>query len=192
MTVIGILVLLVASPALSRLLVLPRTEFFSELWILGPNHMAKDYPYNIVSGQNYSIFVGVANHLGYAAYYLVEIKFRNSSQSAPYDFGPLSNRTPSTLPSLYNLTAFVADEGNWEVPLTFSFDYVNATFSTLQMHSLNLNNVESSLSGYSISWSSQTRTFAGFLFFELWIYNRTTSDFQYHGREVRLALNMTI
>jgi hypothetical protein len=154
--------------------------------------MAKDYPYNIVRDQNYSIFVGVANHLGYAAYYLVEVKFRNSSQSAPYDFGSLSNRTPSTLPSLSNLTAFVADEGNWEAPLTFSFDYVNTTFSTLQMHSLSLNNIELSLSGYSISWSSQTRMFAGFLFFELWIYNRTMSVFQFHGREVRLALNMTV
>jgi hypothetical protein len=192
MTVTGILALLVASPALSRLLVFPRTEFFSELWILGPNHMAKDYPYNIVRGQNYSIFVGATNHLGYVAYYLVEVKFRNSSQSAPYDFGPPSNRTPSTLPSLYNLTAFVADEGDWEVSLTFSFDYVNTTFSTLQMQSLSLNNVELSLGGYSISWSSQTRVFAGFLFFELWIYNRTMSIFQYHGREVRLALNMTV
>jgi hypothetical protein len=191
MAVTGILVLLVASPALSRLLVYPRTEFFTEMWLLGPNHTGEDYPFNVSSGRSYSVFLGVGNHLGYCAYYLVEVKFRNSTQSAPYDFGPLSNRTPSSLLPLYNITAFVADGGTWEMPLTFSFDYTGATSSTVQMRSLTLNNVDLNMSGPSIAWNSTTRTFSGFLFFELWIYNRTTSVFQYHQRDVSLVLNMT-
>jgi hypothetical protein len=192
LTVVAVVALLVASPALSRLLVYPRTEFFTELWLLGPNHMGENYPYNITRGQNYSVFLGIANHLGYAGYYLVEVKFRNRTQSAPYDFGPLSNRTPSSLPSLYNVSAFVADEGTWEERLTFSFDYANTTLSTVQMNSLRLNNVDLNMSGYTITWDSQTKTFVGFLFFELWIYNGTTSVFQYHQRDVRLTLNMTV
>ena len=36
LVVTAILSLLVASPALERLLVYPQTEFFTELWILGP------------------------------------------------------------------------------------------------------------------------------------------------------------
>ncbi|MEA2089984.1 MAG: hypothetical protein U9O89_04415, partial [Thermoproteota archaeon] len=53
--VVGVLALVVASPALSRLLVLPRTEFFTELWILGPNRKAEGYPYNITSNQEYKV-----------------------------------------------------------------------------------------------------------------------------------------
>lgn len=192
LTVIAIASLLVASPALSRLLVYPRTEFFTELWLLGPNHMAENYPYNITRGQSYSVFLGIANHLGYAAYYLVEVKFRNSSQSAPIDFGPISNRTPSSLPSLYNITAFVVDEGTWELPLAFSFDYANMTQLTVRMRGLTLNEIALNMSSYSLSWDSGRREFAGNLFFELWIYNRTTSTFQYHQRFVSLRLNMTV
>jgi hypothetical protein len=192
MAVTGILALLVASPALSRLLVYPRTEFFTEMWLLGPNHKAEDYPFDVSSGQNYSVFLGIGNHLGYCAYYLVEVKFRNSTQSAPYDFGLLSNRTPSSLLSLYNITAFVTDGGTWEMPLTFSFDYTGTTSSTVQMRSLTLNNVNLNMSGSTIAWNLTTRTFSGFLFFELWICNRTTGVFQYNQRDVSLTLNMTI
>jgi uncharacterized membrane protein len=53
-TVVGVLALLVASPFLSRVLVYPRTEFFTELWILDENHRAENYPYNITRGQNYT------------------------------------------------------------------------------------------------------------------------------------------
>jgi len=189
--VVGIVALLVASPALSRLLIYPNTDSFSELWLLGPNHTAENYPYNITSGQSYRVFLGVADHLGYATYYVVEVKFRNGTQSAPYDFGPVSNRTPSNLLSLYNFTAFVPDGGMWEIPLTFSFDYTAVTSSSVQMDSLTLNNVVLNMSGPTIAWNSTTRTFSGFLFFELWIYNRTTSAFQYHQRDVSLVLNMT-
>lgn len=190
--VIAIVALFVASPALSRLLVYPRTEFLTELWILGPNHMAENYPYNITRGQGYNVFLDVENRLGYTTYYLVEVKFRNRTQSAPYDFGPLSNHTSSNLPSLYNISDFVADEGTWEEPLTFSFDYANTTLSTVQMHSLRLNTVDLNMTGYSIAWDSRRREFSGNLFFELWIYNRTTSVFQYHQRFVSLMLNMTV
>jgi hypothetical protein len=191
-TVGGIITLLVASPALSRLLVYPRTEFFTEMWLLGPNHMAESYPSNITRGHTYRIYLGLANQLGYSAYYVVEVKFRNSTQSAPYDFGPVSNRTPSSLLPLYNITAFVTDGGTWEVPLTFSFDYTAVTSSTAQMRSLTLNDIRLNMSGPSIAWNSTTRTFSGFLFFELWICNRTTSVFQYHQRDVSLVLNMTV
>jgi hypothetical protein len=191
-TVVGIVTLLVASPALSRLLVYPQTEFFTEMWLLGPSHMAEGYPFNITSGQNYDIYLGLANHLGYSAYYVVEMKFRNDTQSAPSSFGPVSNQTPSSLSSLYNVSAFVADEGSWELPLSFSFDFVNTTLLTVQMRSLTLDNANLNLSSCSIAYSSQSHEFMGNLFFELWIYNRTTSVFQYNARWVGLVLNMTV
>jgi len=187
--VTGILTLLVASPALSRLLVLPRTEFFTEMWILGPNHMAEGYPFNITRAQNYSVFLGVRNHLGQFAYYLVEVKFRNQTQSAPSSF----NRTSSSLPSLFNITAFAADEGTWELPLTFSFDYeYKETLSQVEFYRLTLNDVALDMKNSKIAWDSNNNGFFGNLFFELWIFNATAESFQYHGRFVGLWFNMTV
>lgn len=191
-TVVAIVTLLVAFPALGRVLVYPRTEFFTELWLLGPNHMAEGYPFNVTRGQTYGIYLGVANHLGYSAHYVVEVKFRNSTQLAPSSFGPISNLTTSNLPSLYNISAFVADEYTWELPVKFSFDYSGASLSTLQMHSLTLNDVFLNMSHYSIAWDSQRNEFWGSLFFELWVFNATTNNFQYHARWVGLQLNMTV
>jgi hypothetical protein len=189
----GILTLLLASPALSRLLVYPRTEFFTELWLLGPNRKAENYPFNISRNNNYSIFLGVSNRLGYCAYYLVEVKFRNQTQSAPSSLGPPANRTPSSLPSLYNITAFVVDEGVWERPLTFSLDYeYDGTLSLVSFSSLTLNGVVLNMNNCQAAWNASRRGFYGNLLFELWIYNTTTSSFGYHQRFVDLKLNMTV
>ncbi|MCW3986038.1 MAG: DUF1616 domain-containing protein [Candidatus Bathyarchaeota archaeon] len=190
--VTGVLVLLVASPALSRLLVLPRTEFFTELWLLDSNNRAEDYPFNVTVSEEYNVFLGIGNRLGYAAYYKVAVKFRNQTQLAPTSFGPVGNRTPSSLPALFNITAFVEDEGVWELPLTFSFDYgYNETLSRIAFYGLMLNDVTLDMRGYAIAWNSTNNEFRGFLFFELWIYDRAIGNFQYHERFVSLRLNMT-
>ena len=81
--------------------------------------MAQDYPYNITKNQNYLVFLDIANQLGSCAYYQVQVKFRNETQSAPDSF----NRTSSSLPSLYNLNLFVADKESLELPVNFAFDY---------------------------------------------------------------------
>ena len=192
-TIVGVLALLVASPVLSRILFFPRTEFFSELWILDANHGTEGYPFNISRNQNYSVFLGVGNSLGYCAYYVVEVKFRNQTQEAPTSFGPIESRSQSSLPSLFNITAFVADEETWKLPLTFSFDYgYNETLSQIEFYGLTLNDVVLNMEGYTINWDSEKRGFFGNLFFELWIYNSDVSEFQYHGRFVSLKLNMTV
>jgi hypothetical protein len=189
---VAIVALLVASPALSRAFVWPRTQFFTELWLLGPGHRAKNYPFNINSGQSYSIYLGVGNHLGYCAYYVVEVKFRNETSPKPNSLGPIENRTPSSLPSLFNITAFVADEGNWELPSTFSFEYdVDVGNSVVTFHDLTLNDVALDLEGYSTTWNSTAGVFFGDLIFELWIYSSSPSLLSYHGRFVDLKLNMT-
>jgi uncharacterized membrane protein len=188
-----ILALLAASPALQRLLVYPRTEFFTELWLLGPSHKAEGYPFNITRDQNYSVYLGLGNQLGYCAYYLVEVKFRNATQSAPTSFGPIENRTPSTMPSLYNITALVSDKSTWEVPVTFSFDYgVNLSSTQVKFHNMTLNSEVLNLEGEVTAWNATKKVFFGDLVFETWLYNTTLSRFQFHGRSVDLKLNMTI
>jgi len=216
LVVTAVMALFVASPALQRLLVYPQTEFFTELWLLGPEHMAEGFPYNITNDQGYNVFLGVANHLGHAAYYSVQVKFRNSTQSAPDSF----NRTYSSLPSLYELNMIVPDEESREVSLTFGFDYAfqtvtrvvyrNVTVSggpgtnaTVQQvpenvavqqvvfNTLRFNDHRLSLQGYSSDWNSETRAFFGNLVFELWIYDDSVGSFQYHERYVDLKFNMT-
>lgn len=190
--VTAVLALLVASPALQRLLVYPQTEFFTELWLLGPGHMAEDFPFNITRNQTYSVFLGVGNHLGRCAYYVVEVKFRNQTQPAPDSF----NRTASGLPSLYDFNVFVADKESLELPLNFSFDYnessYNATLLQVSFSSMVLNGAVVDLRGYSAVWDSQTSRFFGNLVFELWIYNDTIGTFQYHERYTDLKFNMTV
>ena len=186
--VTGILVLIVASPGLSRVLVFPRSEFFTEVYLLGSSHLAEDYPFNITEGMNNSIYLGLGNQLGYCAYYQVEVKFRNESMPGP------SDSVASSLPSLYNITAVVADQAVYEVPLSFSFDYsVNESVPQVVFNSMTFNNVALDLSGLPAAWNSSRSGCYGNLIFELWIYNATTSPpFQYNQRAVWLWLNMTV
>jgi uncharacterized membrane protein len=190
--VTAILALLVASPALQRVLVYPQTEFFTELTLLSPVHTAENYPYNITQNGNYTIFLGVTNQLGACAYYQVEVKFRNETQSAPDDF----NQTGSSLPSLYNITAFVANKESLEKPVTFAFDFNYSLINNFgqqqaNFNSLTLNGVTLNLQGQSSVWNPQTHEFYGNLVFELWLYNSTIGDFQYNHRFVGLRFNMT-
>lgn len=191
--VTAVVALLVASPALSRFLVYPRTEFFTELWLLDANGESEDYPFNVTAGGEYSVFLEIRNHLGYCAYYVVQVKFRNQSQPAPSSFGPIEERVPSNLSSLFGVRGFVADEGVWEAPLTFSFDYgFNESLMRVEFSSLNVNGVAVDLAGQVIAWDAVNSEFRGFLFFEVWLYNAVENDLRYHGRFVSLRLNMTV
>jgi hypothetical protein len=186
---IAVLALLVASPALQRLLVFPQTTSFTELWLLSSQQSAQNYPFDIAQNKNYNVTLGVGNNLGNFAYYLVEVKFRNETQSAADSF----KFTPSSLPSLYNITVFVANKGIWEQPLIFSFNYnYDNNLSLVNFNDLILNGVTLNLKGNSASWDSEKSEFVGNLFFELWIYNSTIGSFQYNDRFVSLFLNMTV
>ena len=189
LVVTAVSALIVASPAIQRLLVYPQTELFTELWLLGPEHMAENMPYNITRGASYNVFLGVSNHLGRCAYYSVQVKFRNLTQSAPDSF----NRTSSSLPPLYSVNVFVADKETWELPVTFGWGYsYDGNLSQVNFRRLLFNNAELDLNGYSASWDSNRTAIFGNLVFELWLYNDSVGGFQYHERYVDLKFNMTV
>jgi hypothetical protein len=131
--------------------------------------------------------LGIANTLGSCAYYQVEVKFRNETQSAPDGL----NQTPSTLPSLFNVPVFVANKESWELPVTFSLDYSFSGDTRVLFNDIDFNGVNLNLAGLSSDWNSKTNVFYGNLIFELWIYNGTTGSFQYNDRFVDLKFNMT-
>jgi hypothetical protein len=194
LVVTAVLALLVASPALQRLLVYPQTEFFTEMWLLDSEHKTENFPFNIKSNRNYTIFLGVGNQLGSCAYYSIQVKFRNQTQPAADSF----TRTASSLPLLYSIAVFVADKGTWELPITFSFAYTysedpfNASLSKVNVNNIMLNGATLNLEDFSATWDPEKSVFFGNLFFELWIYNDAVGGFTYHERFNDLKFNMTV
>ena len=179
-------VLLFASPALSLVAHFPEGEKFSELWILGPGHMAEDYPSNVRENESYLVYLGVGNNLGSSTYYIVYLKFRNETE-------PLPNATtgaPSSSPSLYEYRVFLQDRQSWEQPLTFSFSRVSAAQNRSVVEGLTVNGVTLGVDKPAV-WNDGNNGYFYELFMELWIYNVASDVFQFHNRFVGLWLNVT-
>lgn len=180
-------ILLFASPTLSLVLHLPGGERFSELYILGPGRMAEDYPFNVGAAVNYLVYVGVGNHMGCSAYYVVYVKFRNQTEPLPN----ATAGTPSPLPSLYEYRVFLEDGKTWEAPLTFSFSDVSFSENRSWVAGLVINGVAFSVNKLA-SLDVENSGYYYQLFIELWIYNNESRSFEFHNRFVGLWLNMTV
>jgi hypothetical protein len=181
------LALVAAVPALG--VVVPfqvGSERFSEFWLLGPGHMAEDYPFDVGVGKAYTVFVGVGNHMGCSEYYVVYVKFRNSTQSLP-DIG---GSVPSSLPPLSEFRFFVADSETWESPVTFAFQDVSFQDDSVSVGCVTINGVTFLVDSFSV-WDSEDKGFYFQLFFELWRYDVTAQGFRFHDRFVGIWLNMT-
>ena len=180
--------LVVASPALSAVVPFEGgSERFSELWLLGPWHMAEGYPFDVGVNETYSVFVGVGNHMGSSEYYRVYVKFRNSSQPLP----DIDNAVPSSLLALYEFRFFVGNGETWESLLNFGFEDVFLDGDSVFVGGVVINGVVFGVDS-SASWDSEYSGFYFQLFFELWRYDLTSQRFEYHNRFVGLWLNMTV
>jgi hypothetical protein len=179
-------VLLFASPVLSLVVHLPGDERFSELWVLGPGHIAEDYPFNVRENESYLVYVGVGNHLGSSAYYVLYVKFRNETEPLPNSRAG----TPSVLQPLYTYRVFIKDNGSGEVPLTFSFSNVSFSNNQSNVGNLVINGVSSSVDK-SASWDAVNSGHYYQLFIELWIYDPVLDGPSYHNRFVNRWLNVT-
>ena len=180
------LCLVILSPALALVVNLPGGERFSELWILGPGHMAEDYPFGVYAGEPYRVYLGVGNHMGELAYYSVCVKFRNQTEPLPDSL----NALPSALEPVFEYRFFLSDNATWEKAVLFSFDGVSFGGNVSRVSRFLVD-------GYAVDfekvavWDESNSGFYYQLFFELWIYNATISSFQFHNRFVGLWLNMT-
>jgi hypothetical protein len=179
-------VLAFASPTLSFVLHLPGGEKFSELWVLGPGHMAEDYPFNVTAGVNYLVYVGVGCHVGSSAYYVVYVKFRNESEPLPNS----TAGTPSALAPLYEYRVFLEDGESSEFPLTFSFSSVSFSGNQSTVGSVMINGVQPTVEK-SASWDTVNSGYYYELFMELWIYDPALNLPSFNNRFVSLWLNMT-
>jgi uncharacterized membrane protein len=179
-------VLLIASPALGGVIRLPGGEQFSELYLLGPDHMAENYPFNIVAGQNYSVYVDVGNQLGSSATYVLYVKLSNQTDQMPN----ATLGTPSILQPLYEYRFSIQDSVNWESLLNFSVSNASISGNNSQINTLQVNGVAFNVDKPAM-WDSNSTTFKYQLLFELWIYNVQTGSVEFNNRYVNLQLNVT-
>ena len=179
-------VLLIATPALAEAVRLPGSEQFSQLYLLGPNQMAENYPFNIEASQNYSIYVGVANQMGFSVYGMVYVEFMNQTDQLPN----AATGVPCSLQPLYEYLFAVQNGESWESPLTFSVS--DASFSGNQsfIKTLTLNDYVFNVNKPSL-WDSNTTMFSYKLLFELWIYDTQSGTISFNNRFVDLQLNLT-
>jgi hypothetical protein len=180
---IGVLIL--ASPTLGLVLHLPGGEKFSELWVLGPGHMAEDYPFNVRENESYLVYVGVGNHMGSSTYYVVYVKFRNETEPLPN----ATAGTPSPLEPLYEYRIFLEDGKSWEAPLNFSFSGVFFFERWSRVRTVRINDVAFGVNKLAL-WDVNNTGYYYQLFVELWIYN-VGFELQFHNRFVDRWLNMT-
>ena len=178
--------LLITSPAISGAIRLPEGEHFSELYLLGPNQMAENYPYNIAVGENYSVYVNVGNHLGSLAYYVLYVKLGNETDQLPNS----TTGTPSPLAPLYEYRFSIPDTTNWQSLLKFSVTNAAIQATNSQINTLQINDVLHNVDKPAI-WNSNSTTFTYRLFFELWIYNVQKGSVEFNDRYVSLQLNLT-
>jgi len=186
-TVLG-LILVVAFPTVSMVLSFPGGgERFLECWLVGPDHMAEGYPFNVRGGEMQGpIYVGVNNHMGSSEYYVVYVKFRNQTQ-------PLPNATvsePSPLSPLYEFQFFLADGGTWETPVSFVVEDVGFEGNISLVTEVSINGHVFPVDVFS-SWDSEQNGFYFQLFFELWLYSGDVQVFRFHDCFVGIWLNMT-
>jgi hypothetical protein len=185
--VVGLIgILLIASPLLAEVIRIPVGEQFSELYLLGPGHLAENYPYKIVPGQNYSAYLGVGNHWGSSALYMVYVKLLNQTDLLPN----ATTEAPSQLAPLYQYEFSVPCNQTWEVPLSFSIANVSTSGNQTIINTFTINGVTLNISKPS-AWDPKSNKFSYTLTCELWLYNGTVDAFQYHNRYVNLQLNVT-
>lgn len=148
--------------------------------------MAEDYPFNVRADEEYRLFLGVGNHLGYSAYYQVCSKFRNQTQP----LATATSSTPSPLPTVYEFQLLVGDAEAQEFPIAFRILNISTQSDKLVVGSLEVNRRVFRVDSPSI-WDSENGGFYFQLFFELWLYDTVASRFRFHDRFVGIWLNMT-
>lgn len=83
-----VLVFVIALCITILVIALPKeNERFTDFFILSENRTAEDYPYDIIAGQHYPMFIGVGNHEGRDMTYILEIWHVKT------EFDPATNTT---------------------------------------------------------------------------------------------------
>lgn len=181
--ILGLIILL---PTIFAVVSFPESGRFSELWILGSNNIIENRSFNVLLNKFYTVHVGVSNRMGELEYYLIYVKLHTQSEV-------LANKNtslPSALEPIYEYRLFLSNNETIEEDFTFSLEDVSfeANISRVSRLSINGQNVEVDK---SIIWDDSSNGFYSQFVFELWVYNATISEFEYHNRSVFFWFNIT-
>jgi hypothetical protein len=183
LVVAAVSTLFLASPFLAPLLVIPKTDPISELYLLGPMHNTT-YTYWINNYQNYRLYVDVINHEYSQSSYVIQIKFRSQLQAQAETF--TKTQGPSSQPALTKLPFQLPDNASKEIPIDVSFHY-NGTNTTINIQSLNINGVNY---GPLSPLTNDGNGYRGNLVFELWMFDSSQNSFVYKC-QVSLCLRLS-
>jgi len=181
-----VLGLIIVTPDFMSVVTFSANERFSELWILGQNHKADDYPFNVQQAQTYTVYWSVVNHMGSSEYYAVRMKVGNWTDAPPDD----RNSVPSLLDAVVEDRFFIADNDTREKEVSFSIDKVSFIDDVSTLQSFIVNNERVQV-GKACLWNQTASGFYYQLLFELWIYDTAAQNFQFHDRFVNIWLNVT-
>jgi uncharacterized membrane protein len=92
LTIVLIICIIVAASVVIFVILTPKQgEHFTEFYILGPNHLASDYPRNLSFSQNATIVLGIINHEFTPMNYSIEVWLSN--QTTVYNATTKTNDT---------------------------------------------------------------------------------------------------
>jgi uncharacterized membrane protein len=177
--------LIILSPVLFAIVPLPEGEHFSELWLLGPDRTIAGAPFTISLNTPYSVHIGVGDHMGAFEYYKLCVKLRNQFQSLQETEIGL----PSPLTPIFEYRLFLKNNETWEADFAFSFEEITYEGNLGHVSRLLANGQNVSVDTL-LTYDETSGGFGSQLLFELWVYNTTIQDFQYHDRQVWIWLNL--
>ncbi len=179
-------ILIISSPMLPLLIPSQTSEQFSELYILGSNHMAEDYPFNIEAGITYTIYPGIANHMGTSSYYLLNVKMRNRNES----LHDSTLNMPSSLSAIADYRVFLGDGEIWEKTLNFSIQNVSLQGDYCLVKTLSIDGLAHDIENM-IAWDQENAGYFVELLFELWIFDTNTKTLSFQNHWLGIWLNIT-
>ena len=179
-------ILFIATPALAVFINFHSEEPYTELYLLGTDNVLSGFPNNVTMGQTYSFNLGVTNHLGASAYYVILVKLRNGDELLP----DLQKETSSALPALYELRFLLQNEQEWRPTISLSFINVSIAQDRSIIEAISINNTVINVNKAS-TWNSTSNLSYYQLFFELWLYNAKTDTLEFNNRFVALSMNYT-
>ena len=179
-------ILLLSSPVLPTLIHFPSGEEFSELYLLGPNQMAADLPFNIKSGQNYTVYLGVGNHLDSLGYYVCYVKLCNQTDSQPDEKTSISN--PKDI--LYEYRFAIQNNLTMIAPLNFALNNISISRNQSFLETLTINDRTINVNKLA-QFDQHNNGYFYEILIELWVFSPSTDAIQYQHRYVDFWVNVT-
>ena len=177
--------LIIASPVIQTLLPSLPQEEYTELFLLGSNHEADNYPFKISQNERYGIYVDIVNHREELSYYKLLVKIRGIEESAPDAIEGM----PSSVSAFIEYNVLLTQESTWEKAISFSFPQIQQNDELLYLPEVRFNE-EIIKINKTITWTPEKGYYSGLLF-ELYLYNEDSNSFQFDNRFNEIWLNMS-